>query len=286
MSLPEPLPIPAALAVDEPPISDGDLAQLFDAAVALAADCAIDPDAAVEQLAADETAPRWAISDLGGAEWAMRHVAEADAELASLGAQRDEWVRRIGAWFDQATAGQLARRAFFAGHLERWGVAQRLATGKATFTVPSGVVRTRETKPKVAVRDEAAIIEWADSVLDAEAAALVAPQPAPPARKVYVQPLRDVVTITEVIDQAKLLMADGEVIEWERLPYGDPSYHRCPQPGDGWPIGAGVEDGGRLVARVEVVHAHNEVRGPNGMPVPGTYIEAGGIHPTVVAEAP
>jgi hypothetical protein len=288
------LPLPPELAAEAPPIPDGQLDQLLEQAVAEAHDGGIDPAQAVELLADSEGAPRWRITDLGGAEWAMRHVAAADQALAALQAQRQAWAERIDQWFAQAAGKEQARRQFFAGHLERYAIEQREATGgKAkSLALPSGVVRTTEAKPKAAVADEQAVVAWADSLaelLGAEAVEAIAP---PQPRKVYVQPLREHTSVVEVVDRARLVLASGELVEWcadSWVPRDDDpaglvrGAGRCPQPGDGWP---NPEDATDLVAQVDVQWAHLEVHGPNGLPVPGARVEPGHVSAKVTAEQP
>jgi hypothetical protein len=285
------LPLPPELAAEQPPIPDGELDQLLEVAVADARDAGIDPAAAIDLLADSEGAPRWRITDLGGAEWAMRHVAAADLALAQLQAQRQAWAERIDQWFQQAAGKEQARRAFFAGHLERYAIEQREATGgKAkSLAVPSGVVRTTEHKPKAVVADEAAVADWAVTYLNAVVADVVAP---PQPRKVYVQPLREHTTVVEVVDRARLVLASGELVEWcadSWVPRDDDPTNlvrgagRCPIPGDGWPTPAEATD---LVAQVDVQWAHLEVHGPDGLPVPGARVEPGHVSAKVTAEAP
>jgi len=288
------LPLPPELAAEAPPIPDGDLDQLLEQAVVEAHDGGVSPAQAVELLADSEGAPRWRITDLGGAEWAMRHVAAADQALAQLQAQRQAWAERIDQWFAQAAGKEQARRAFFVGHLERYAIEQREATGgKAkSLAVPSGVVRTTEHKPKAAVEDDAKVVAWV-SCWYPEQVASVCP-PVPP--KVYVQPLREHTTVVEVIDHARLVLANSaEVVPWvrngwvpapgegEAVPPTTASGDRCPEQGDGWPT---PEDATDLVAMVQVLASHPEVHDADGRQVPGTKVEPGSVSAKVTAEQP
>lgn len=291
MAMPMPdLPLPPELAAEAPPIPDTELDQLLEQAVVEAHDGGVSPAQAIELLAGSEGAPRWQVTDLGGAEWAMRHVAAAEQALAQLQAQAQAWAERIDQWFTQAAGKEQARRAFFAQHLQRYAIDQREATGGKTksLAVPSGVVRTTEHKPKAVVADEARVAEWADAVLPDDVAHVVAPV----VRKVYVQPLREHTTVVEVVDRARLVLASGELVEWcadSWVPRDDDptslvrGVGRCPQPGDGWPTPAEATD---LVAAVDVQWAHLEVHGPNGLPVPGAQVEPGHVSAKVTAEAP
>lgn len=245
-------------------------------------------------LRAPQQAKAWRIHDDGAAEWAMAHVARADDELARLKAQAAEWtieaedrLARIRQWFDHRAARHLATRLFMEAHLRRYALERRAEDPKhaKTLVLPSGAVRTVEQKPKAAVADEATVIAWAVRALDGPDREDVAPaQP----RKLYVQRLRDHTEVVEVIDRAQLLLADGNLVLWERdgaaltewAWEGDRgSGPACPGGGDGWPS---PEEATALVARVEVLASHLEVQGPDGLPVPGTHVQPGSITTTVV----
>lgn len=158
-------PLPSELALDDEPLDD----EQIDSALAELAGLAAAHDevrAVVEQR--EDVAPvvRWAITDDGLAEWAMRKLAAINRRTAELERQRDEWAMRIRYWFEHAT-GALGRRAeFFAGHLERYALDQRKITGEMTLRLPSGNVATRKVPPKVVVSDEAAFRAWALANLD------------------------------------------------------------------------------------------------------------------------
>jgi phage host-nuclease inhibitor protein Gam len=281
-------PLPPELAQPEqfPPPEVLDL--LWDEAAALADDTDQDPAHVVHDLAESEDGPtRWVITDDGAAEWAMRHVAEASTALAQLEAQRDEWVRRIDAWFTAAAGRERARRSFFTQHLEGYALEQRDRANRKTVQLPSGTIRTRPTAPTVAVLDESKVLAWAREagVLD---------QVAPPKHSVKLTPLRELVEPVEVVDWAHVVLADGTSLEWMR--HGVSAvYDRdrdtarvivhgevCPQvgdaPDDDWCTA--------LVAQVEVLASHLEVRGPDGGHVPGTYVEPGGVTASVKPELP
>jgi len=285
-----PLPPELAEAEDGSYPSDAELDQLWDAAVELATDAALDPDQAVHDLADSDDGPnrRWWIANDRAAEWAMRHVAEADAELAQLAEQRAEWVRKIDQWFTQAAGRERARRAFFTEHLERYALAERERTdgNRKTIQLPSGTIRTRPSQPTVAVQDEAKVLAWARE-------AGVLEQVAPPKHSVKLTPLRELVSVVEVVDWAQLVLADGTSLEWMRdgvsAVYGteaDPKRtvvtgapgELCPAVGDA----PEAEWCTALVAKVEHLATHLEVAGPDGKPRPqGVYVEPGGVTASV-----
>lgn len=154
---PDDEPIPAELAApDDAPDPDATAAEAFD----FAASSVVPLGQAVEMLA-DAEPERWRIVDDDGAEWAMRHIAEATAELAELRARAARWQERIDAWFAQA-AEQVARRAdFFTAHLEWYGRRERIEHERATISLPSGKVSARQVGAAVEIVDEEALLAWA-----------------------------------------------------------------------------------------------------------------------------
>lgn len=216
------------------------------------------------------------------AERAIARYARAQNQVAELEAQARAWtietedrLARIRQWFEHRARRPRATMAFLQAHLVAYALDRRAEDPKhnKTLVLPSGAVRTIEQRPKVAVADETAVVGWAEASLDPDVLQDVAPvQP----RKLYVQPLRDHLRLVEVVDHAKLVLANSaEVIEWRRVDRGPV----CPGVGDGWPTSEDAED---LVARVEVLVSHLEVHGPDGEPVPGCYVEPGQITAKVV----
>jgi phage host-nuclease inhibitor protein Gam len=225
------LPMPPELAAPEPD-ADAWVHQLADQVAAVAAESSVDADDLAAGLAADEwtedagaswvpePARRWTVTDDGTAEWAMRHVAAADAELAALGAQADEWAGRIKAWFDQRARPVLATRGFMAAHLEAYALRRREANPKhKTLTLPSGVVRTSYVSAKVEVDDDATVAAWAEEHGLASVVKVT--------KKVYVGDLRDEVEVVDWPIGVKVVAACGCV---DLQPDGTTP----PPPGAGW----------------------------------------------------
>lgn len=154
-------PLPAELAVDEEPF----------------------PVEAVDRLAEHEgalhdvpgfhdvfTAHRWQIEDHGAAEWALRRLAEARANIAALEEQAAAWNRRIDEWTAKALAPLLNREQFFVANLEDYGLRVREASADEvkTLVLPSGKVKTTSHGPKVKVGDPHGFDEWAAANPDDE----------------------------------------------------------------------------------------------------------------------
>lgn len=171
MALLDPVPLPPELAAPTPD-ADSWVDWVVAYALELADDAGVDvtvpaadladPASEPDDPALPEAARRWRITDDGSAEWAMRHVAGAEADLERLGAQAADWAERISEWFRHQSKPLLAKRAFFQAHLERYALEVRAADPKRKSVVlPSGVVKTHASSPRVQVADPEAALAWA-----------------------------------------------------------------------------------------------------------------------------
>lgn len=219
--------------------------------------------------------PRWLVEDDDAAEWAMAHLAKATAELDALRARAHRWQAKIQAWFDQAAREPARTAEFMTAHLEWYGRRQRADEDRKSVALPSGKIGTRSSAAAVEIADKAAVVEWAKE-FDIPGVVREEPQ---------LSALQTATVIVEVIDQARLVLASGEVVVWEdgeRVGWRDPSWPvRCPGPGDGWPTPAEATD---LVAQVEVMASHPEVRRadlPGLAAVPGTRVRPERVTVTV-----
>ena len=230
------LPIPPDIFFDDaPPLSDDDLDRLF-----AAADLLVDPPEgtsayssvadAIAGLAEGEDAPsypraqetaRWQVDDDRTAAWAASKLAAAEGEVGRLAVQRDEWMERIGAWFDQASRKPRRTAEFMRGHLERYGLAVREETGQATLALPDATVKTTHRKARLEVVDDEVLAGWleehradfaerffTDGVLDEEAWRRLVRRTA----KVYVGEARKVLRVVEVDDGWAVVGVDDEVV--------------------------------------------------------------------------
>lgn len=241
------VPLPPQLAAPEPDANEWVEGLVADA-VALADDAGMNASEAGAKLAdwltdqtGDEPEPpnRWRVTDNGSAEWAMRHVAQAEAELAHLRQQADEWRAPIDAWLERQSRPLLALRAFMGAHLERYALERREANPKAkTLTLPSGRVLTSYVPPKVVVTDQDQLVEWAVANR-VDQAVRVKREPA-------LSDLRNLVTVVDWPVGIRVVDAHGCISIW---PDGAVAYAQL-EPGDDWPC----QDGGgeSTVATVEV----------------------------------
>ena len=156
----DPLPIPAELAVEAEPFDD----ETLDLALAGATTVTqLDDGVPGETTYVRAEVERWSVTDDGSAEWALRRLAEARQQVATLTRQAEEWRARIDAWHARML-GPLERRVeFFEGHLKRYALDRRLDDPRAkSLILPSGRIQTREAKPRVVVADPDAWQDWAE----------------------------------------------------------------------------------------------------------------------------
>lgn len=293
-SVPDPMPIPPELAVDDEPVPGWLLEQWANHVLTEADDAGMDlADMADTMLTADDDTAdevqRWQITDDGAAEWAMRHLAVLNTERGQLSAQADEWVRRIRFWFDQAVRPIDVRAVFFTRHLERYALRRRAEDPKAkTLNLPSGRVATRLTSPAVAVYDEERLIAWCKENLEPDETATVIRV----TEKVLVAELRHHVVLVEV--PAKVVVSPCGCITPPIHPPDSATGMEAPvefvtaAEVVAWSVGTEVRcpscaDYGLVAQWAETYHV---VRDAAGRPVPGADVRPGDVRATVQAEQP
>lgn len=218
---------------------------------------------------------RWRIETDDQAEWAMRHVAAADRQLAELRQRADEWTARITDWFRQASREALATKGFMEAHLERYALERRDADPRArSLVLPSGRVSTRRSGPKAVIIDANAVLRWAEE----NAADAVTVE-----RKVLVSDLRKLVTVVQI--PTRVLVGpcghDVETAQEQNMPTPTAmadtlavgSAIVCPECGEEGLVG-------RWIA------AREYVEGPDGRVVPGVAVADEEVTATVQAEKP
>lgn len=138
-------PIPADLFEVEPPI-------------AVMADEDVDHD-----YLAEDIHERWKIEDDGAAEWAMRKLAQYEADDSDATARAAEWQEQIDQWLDRQLRRNDARASFFRTALMNYALRERAASNdqRKTIDLPSGQVKTRMSKGKLQVLNDDAVIVWA-----------------------------------------------------------------------------------------------------------------------------
>lgn len=291
MSTAEPVPhLPPEFAVDDAPLSDDDLARYFDADQ-------LDPqDRDTDEHDTAERIGGWRIEDDDQAEWALRKMLEAEDQLRVLNDQLESWLAPIKAWHDRTTKRPNATLSFFTERLEDYAVRRQQAGGPKTLPLPSGTLKVTESKPcaEVADDDELAaqlttMLEslespaWTEALAKAE---LAMDDLVRVAAKVYVGPLRKLVTVGEVPD-GNVLRETYSCGHWRSMDFsGTPEdvpgvgesveCSLCePDPIDGYPTVAVVE--AEVMPRMRWA-----VLGPDGQELPGAVVNPGGLKPKVV----
>ncbi len=186
-------PIPAALAVEIEPFGDDEL------------------DEAIDAIWAGQEVPakigNFELTDDARAEWAMRKVADWQLRVNEINMQAEEWKLRIEQHRIEQTRRLEARIAVFEIPLAQYGINHRLRTKEATTTLPSGKIKTTQSKTATVFIDsdrEAQFVKWAQAHLPEEQLDVVVKF----TPKTYVSELRKLKL--RVVDAP-----DGEhVVEW------------------------------------------------------------------------
>lgn len=186
-------PIPAALAVEIEPFGDDEL------------------DEAIDAIWAGQEVPAkigtFELTDDARAEWAMRKVADWQLRVNEINMQAEEWKARIEQDRVERTRRLEARIAVFEIPLAQYGINRRIATKEATTTLPSGKIKTTQSKTATVFIDadrEALFVKWCEEHLPEEQRAGVVKY----TPKTYVSELRKL--HLRVVDAA----GGAKVVEW------------------------------------------------------------------------
>lgn len=98
------------------------------------------------------TLQRWRIESLGAADWALAKLAEIEAAGIRYDDEIERWVA--------ARARVMKAAVWFRERLEEWAIRERTPSRKS-FQLPHGTVSTRQNPRRVAVDNDAAVLEWA-----------------------------------------------------------------------------------------------------------------------------
>lgn len=118
----------------------------------------------VENLSSErvERARAFRIEDDRAAEWAFRRLNGIESAITVVEDQADAWREPINEWELDQLRPLIRTRAYFTGLLADFGRRRREddPDGKATYSFPSGTIKTTLTKAKVEIADEETIIKW------------------------------------------------------------------------------------------------------------------------------
>jgi hypothetical protein len=306
VAIPAEVPIPPELAVDDEPFTDEELDTYFAVMDAgpnaeLRPDGSADPDMA-DAVEVGHAVAGWRVEGDDRAEWALRKLAVSREEVSRLEQQAADWRRKIEAWFEQAAAPHRRRALWAIDVLEDYALRLREHGGPATLHLPSGTIKTTESKPAIEVVDDAEVASWLETIdgrltpeqaalwdeaMEAAGLAIDSDEFVKRTPKVYVGPLRKVARIDERIVQhrARVVFGDCEHVRMVELEAADDpalpvrgevmACPICPQDSiDG--------DALRPVAEVELeTVVALIVVGPDGLAIPGAQVRPGGVTPKV-----
>jgi hypothetical protein len=162
---------------------------------------------------------RFRVDDDYKAEWAMRKLAAAQAEIDALEAERDRQRAELDAWFDRRTRPSRRTVSFMGDLLTGYGYEQA-EEGRKTVDLPSGKIRATDRRhtPRIVIDDPTAVSMWAEETLDFETISEIIP-PLPP--KVLVSKLGANVTVTETDLGPIVVDANGVPVPGVHVEYGD-----------------------------------------------------------------
>jgi hypothetical protein len=166
-----------------------------------------------------DTLDRFRVDDDYKAEWAMRKLAAAQAEIDALEAERDRQRAELDAWFDRRIRPSLRTLSFMEGLLIGYGMDQA-EEGRKTVDLPSGKIRAtdRRETPRIVIDDPTAVSMWAEETLDFETISEIVP-PQPP--KVLVSKLGANVMVTETDLGPIVVDVNGVPVPGVHVEYGD-----------------------------------------------------------------
>ena len=119
----------------------------------------------VEAIESDD---RWRVRTDDDAEWALRRIAAANADLEALHEKAKRWTEQITGWFEQAAREPARTAEFFTAQVERYAMAERREHNRKSVRLPSGKFSTRSVPGALEIVDEAEVLEWAlDNLPDA-----------------------------------------------------------------------------------------------------------------------
>jgi hypothetical protein len=114
---------------------------------------------------AERTEENWQVTDDAGANWALRKIARAEAEIARVEAVAYEEVARITQWKADTVRGPKDDIGFFKAHLVDYR--RRLEDADPqlpkTYKLPAGDLTRRKGATRIEVTDEAAFVAWAEA---------------------------------------------------------------------------------------------------------------------------
>jgi Bacteriophage Mu Gam like protein len=105
----------------------------------------------------------WKIPDDGAANWCLRKLAQAEADLARIQATAAEHERRIATWRDKVAKRPTHDRDRWTALLREYALRRREQTGEKSLSLPNGELRTVHRPAAVEVTANDLLVEWMES---------------------------------------------------------------------------------------------------------------------------
>ena len=276
-SSPSPRTVPLPPMLGRPPLADDIEAVLDDRPLhgEMAAALTTDDDGRAVEMIDERTeiVHRWSITQDNEAEWAMRKLAEAEAEIAAVEAQAVEWKAQVDDWLATVRRRPEGTARFMRERLEAYALRERAEADRATVPLPSGKVATRESKAKASICDPPDLLAW---LADHPKADIAAP------RKPLISEVRKIVEVVELPAIIDVGLACGCVLAGVELEGGPPA-----DPPDEGDLDQCPEHGEQAIVDVRVVFAEWwPVEPGTKIPVPGLEIEPPSYTVTVTPKTP
>ena len=112
----------------------------------------------VEAIESDD---RWRVRTDDDAEWALRRIAAANADLEALHEKAKRWTEQITGWFEQAAREPARTAEFFTAQVERYAMAERREHDRKSVRLPSGRFSTRQSAEALEILDDDKVLAWA-----------------------------------------------------------------------------------------------------------------------------
>jgi hypothetical protein len=177
-----------------------------------------------------EAAEAWRVDGDRTATWALRKIAEYEAEVARLRTAAEHERERIERWEERVTAEPLKSIAFFREHLIRYRRTLELDNPKLakTYKLPGGTIARTKGRTSVVVDEPDAFVLWA---LENDHDDLVKMTPLPGALKGDGFAAPDIDPAGETGCESVVVGPAGEVVPGVRIVRADPTYAVKADPG-------------------------------------------------------
>jgi hypothetical protein len=104
--------------------------------------------------------PPWKITDDGAADWALRKLLRAKAEVDKIRLMAQDRIDTIRQWQATVSGPPIGQVAHWRGLLEEYALRRRQETGKPSVKLPNGTLATTEHKATVEITSPEHLLAW------------------------------------------------------------------------------------------------------------------------------